>query len=128
MGTRVLVVDDHPGFRYAVRALLQAAGFDVVAEAGAADEAVSAAAREHPDLVLLDVRLPGRDGIEVAAELARLSPAPAVVLTSSRPARVYGERLRSAPVAGFVGKGDLDGPTLHRLLAHAGDGVADGDG
>lgn len=116
MGTRVLVVDDHPGFRYAARALLQASGFDVVAEAGTADEAVVAAAREEPDLVLLDVRLPGRDGIAVAADLAALDPAPTVVLTSSRPASVYGDRLRAAPVAGFVAKGDLDGAALRAVL------------
>ena len=116
MGSRVLVVDDHAGFRTAARALLEAAGFDVVGEAGTADEALTATVLARPDLVLLDVRLPGRDGIDVAAELARLDRPPAVVLISSRPAAVYGDRLRRAPVRGFLAKADLDGAALRRLL------------
>jgi len=117
MRGRVLVVDDHPGFRTAIGELLRGAGFEIVGEAATADGALAVVARERPDLVLLDIRLPGRDGIDLAGELARMSPPPAVVLTSSRPARVYGERLRRAPVVGFVAKSDLDGPTLSRLLA-----------
>ena len=116
MRGRVLVVDDHPGFRTAIAELLRGE-FDVVAGAGTADDAVAVVLRVRPDLVLLDVRLPGRDGIDLAGELAAMDPRPAVVLTSSRPASVYGDRLRRAPVLGFVAKSDLDGPTLRRLLA-----------
>lgn len=121
MGSRVLVVDDHAGFRAAARALLEAAGFEVVGEAACGEEAVRATRHSQPDVVLLDVRLPGRDGIEVADDLARLRPRPAVVLVSSRPAGVYGDRLRRAPVTGFLGKSELGGAALRRLLA--GDGA-----
>ena len=120
MACRVLVVDDHPAFRAAAAALLGAQGFDVVGEAGTADEAVHLARLLQVDLVLLDVRLPDRDGIDAAGELAGLADPPAVVLVSSRPARDHGPRLREAPVLGFLSKADLDGAALHRLLAGRG--------
>ena len=116
MGTRVLVVDDHAEFRTATRALLEAEGFDVVGEAGTADEALERARAVAPDVVLLDVRLPGRDGITVAAELQQLHPPPQVVLVSSRSAAAYGARLRDAPVRGFLTKADLDGDRLRGLV------------
>ena len=116
MGKRVLVVDDNVDFRSAARALLEAAGYQVVAEAGGADEALRVVRETSPDLVLLDVRLPSRDGIALAVDLAALPLAPQVVLVSSRPARVYGERLRRAPVRGFLSKDQLSGPALRGLL------------
>ncbi len=70
-----------------------------------------------PDLVLLDIQLPGADGFATAELLSRLSPAPAVVLTSSRPASAYGPRLAQAPVRGFVAKSDLSGAALTGFLA-----------
>jgi DNA-binding NarL/FixJ family response regulator len=117
VGSRVLVVDDDAGFRRAVRDLLVADGFDVVAEAGSAEEAVEVARLTNPEVVLLDVRLPGVDGITAAERLSRLSPRPDVVLVSTRAASTYGPRLRGAPVRGFVAKGDLSGAELRRLLA-----------
>jgi DNA-binding NarL/FixJ family response regulator len=58
-GRRALVVDDHPSFRRSARRMLEAAGWDVVGEAGGAADARRAAADLRPDLVLLDVQLPG---------------------------------------------------------------------
>lgn len=74
MGSRVLLVDDHAAFRAAAQALLQAEGFDVVADVGTAIEALKAVRRHHPDVVLLDVRLPDEDGITLAGHLAVLHP------------------------------------------------------
>ena len=62
--TRVLIVDDHAMFRSGVRSEI-GAGVEVVAEAGDVDEAVAAIARHQPDVVLLDVHLPGGGGTEV---------------------------------------------------------------
>ena len=70
MSRTVLIVDDHAAFRERARALLQDDGFEVVGEAGDGDAAVEAAHRLRPQIVLLDVRLPGIDGFEVAERLA----------------------------------------------------------
>jgi DNA-binding NarL/FixJ family response regulator len=113
---RLLIVDDHPGFRRFARSLLESEGFDVVGEAQDEASALEAAIRLRPALVLLDVLLPGRDGFAVADQLHTLDPAPAVVLTSSRPAEEFGPRLRAAPVAGFVHKDELSGAALAAVV------------
>jgi DNA-binding NarL/FixJ family response regulator len=78
----VLIVDDHEGFRQVARALLEADGIEVVGEAADGESAITEAERLRPQLVLLDVQLPGIDGFEVAARLGEASDPPAVVLTS----------------------------------------------
>jgi DNA-binding NarL/FixJ family response regulator len=117
MGQTVLVVDDHAGFRDAAGALLEAEGFEVVGEAATGADALAATERLRPDVVLLDIRLPDIDGLSVAEELAALADPPEVVLVSSRDAAAYGARLRSSPARGFLGKGELSGDALRRLLA-----------
>src|SRR5688500_5834291 len=58
----VLIVDDHEVFRASARALLEASGFDVIGEAGDGPRAVMAVAALRPQIVLLDIHLPGQDG------------------------------------------------------------------
>jgi DNA-binding NarL/FixJ family response regulator len=111
-----LVVDDHAEFRAAARMIVEAAGFEVVAEAADGDAALAAAADTDADVVLLDVRLPGLDGIAVAELLARRKSPPAVVLTSSTDAASYGARLAAAPVRGFIPKERLTARALNELL------------
>lgn len=112
----VLIVDDHQGFRHAARALLEAAGYEVVGEAGTGSEALEAAEVLHPDVVLLDIQLEGIDGFAVAERLAEAAPAPAVVLVSSRDAAAYGPRLAQTPARGFIPKSSLSGETLAALV------------
>ena len=85
----VLIVDDHPGFRSAARALLEADGFEVVGEAADGESGLAAAARLRPGLVVLDVQLPDLDGFEVARRLAHAGDPPVVVLVSSRDRSAY---------------------------------------
>lgn len=113
---RVLVVDDHEGFRVAARSLLAAAGYLVVGEASDGESALTETARLRPDVLLLDIQLPGVDGFAVAEEVARRGARPVVVLVSSHDAGTYGRRLDDAPVAGFLSKSELSGPALARLL------------
>jgi DNA-binding NarL/FixJ family response regulator len=84
MSTRILIVDDHPLTREALSSLLAAHGFEVVGEAADGAEAIEAAARLQPDLILLDLSMPGMDGL---AALPRLRDAAqrseVVVLTAS---------------------------------------------
>src|SRR6267378_1095212 len=81
---RVLVVDDHPPTREGVRIALARDGIIVCAEAADADSALAAAVREHPDICLLETRIPG-GGIAVTELIAREVPETTVVMfTASR--------------------------------------------
>jgi DNA-binding NarL/FixJ family response regulator len=117
-GGRVLVVDDHDGFRSTARRLLEAEGWEVVGEAADGATAIAAAIDLRPDLVLLDIGLPDIDGFAVADRLAA-DGAPAIVLVSSRERAAYGHRLASSAAAGFISKGDLDGVGLRAILESA---------
>jgi DNA-binding NarL/FixJ family response regulator len=113
----VLIVDDHRRFRASARAMLESEGFTVVGEAVDGFDAIRQATALRPGLVLLDIQLPGQDGFAVADALAAHPSGPDVILISSREADEYGERVRAAPVRGFVAKADLSGSAIDRLLA-----------
>ena len=120
MRTRTaLIVDDHPEFRAVARMIVEGAGLEVVAEAADGAAALAAAADINPDVVLLDIRLPGLDGIAIAELLAVRRSPPAVVLTSSTDAASYGMRLTDAPVRGFIPKDRLTTRALTEMLADA---------
>jgi DNA-binding NarL/FixJ family response regulator len=115
MAWTVLIVDDHAGFRGFARRLLEADGFIVVGEAGDGESALNAVGDTRPELVLLDVMLPDIDGFAIAERLADHSPAPIVVLTSSREATEFGGRIARSPAVGFIHKDDLSGAALTAL-------------
>ena len=116
MRGRVLIVDDHAAFRESASALLEAEGFEVVGEAADGESAVAEVARLRPDIVLVDIQLPGLYGFDVAERLAGAADAPAVILISSRDAAAYGSRVEEAPVRGFLAKRSLSGPALAGLV------------
>lgn len=79
----VLVADDHPFLRAGLEAVLRAAGMAVVASVGDGDAALALIAEEDPDVVVLDVAMPGRDGIATLAALReRGDTRPVVILTA----------------------------------------------
>ncbi len=81
MSIRVLLVEDDADYRCVLCAFLDAeADVEVVGQAGGAEEALVIAARTRPDAILMDVRLPGMDGISATAALAEAVPAAAVVI------------------------------------------------
>jgi CheY-like chemotaxis protein len=114
---RVLVVDDHAGFRHRARAILEDGGVHVVGEAADGPECLAAVAALHPDAVVLDVRLPGEDGFRVAERLAATSDPPPVVLISSRSLADFGPRVMASCVRGFITKADLSAAAVLALLA-----------
>jgi two-component system response regulator AlgR len=84
MSLRVLIVDDEPPARDRLRSMLVEAGeFEVAGEAGNGEQAIDMVDRLTPDIVLLDVRMPGIDGLEVARHLATLAAPPAVIFTTA---------------------------------------------
>lgn len=81
---KVLIVDDEKPARDRLRQILEDEdAYEVVGEAGNGQDAISLAARQKPDIVLLDIRMPGLDGIETAHHLNELERAPAVVFTTA---------------------------------------------
>jgi DNA-binding NarL/FixJ family response regulator len=120
MRPTLLIVDDHPGFRVLARRLLEAGGFEVVGEAADGDAAVAVARELRPDVVLLDVQLPGIDGFEVTARLRDGEAGPAVVLTSTRDRADYGERVERCGARGFVPKAELSGAAVRAILGATG--------
>jgi CheY-like chemotaxis protein len=108
----VLIVDDHQSFRDVARRVLEAHGFDVVGEALDGETALEAVRELRPDIVLLDVQLPGIDGFEVAARLTARGDAPAIVMTSSREGADFGPLIAASGARGFVHKADLSGPAI----------------
>ena len=121
MQPTVLIVDDHPSFRRFARRLLEADGFIVVGEAADGPSSLAACRAFRPDIVLLDVLLPGSDGFAVADELARAfvgqADGPTVVLTSSRDAAELAVRLARSSAHGFLAKADLTGAALAAVVA-----------
>ena len=113
---KVLIVDDHPSFRASARRMLEAEGFEVVAEAGTGADALLAAEAWKPELVLLDVHLPDIQGFDVAARLQMNGSAPAVVLTSSHEASDFGALIETSGARGFIPKSELSGEALRRIL------------
>ena len=84
MSERILIVDDHPLTRDALAALLTQQGFDVVGEAADGNEALSLVRTLQPDLVLLDLTMPGMDGLTVLPKIREEAPTcEVVVLTAS---------------------------------------------
>jgi DNA-binding NarL/FixJ family response regulator len=116
MSLSVLIVDDHPSFRASARMLLESEGFRVVGEAPDGESAIDEARRLHPDVILLDVQLPGIDGFEVTRRLGLNGGAPAIVLVSSRDRGDYGELAEQSGAVGFIAKAELSGQALEALL------------
>ena len=81
---RVVLVDDQTLVRQGIRSLLQLAGdITIVGEAGDGDEALSVIAREKPDVVLLDVRMPKKNGLDVLRELKTTNTVPPIILLTT---------------------------------------------
>jgi two-component system response regulator DevR len=134
--TRVLLVDDHEVVRLGLMTLINdQADMEVVGEAGTADEALKAVEHLRPDVVLMDIRLPGEGGLEATERITRTFPASRVVMLTSFADDALVVRAIQAGAAGYVlkqvgnkellraiqaaarGQAVLDPTTTQRLLA-----------
>ena len=102
---RVLVVDDHESFRRVAAAVVEATeGFVVVGSVATAEESVDAAEQVQPDLVLMDINLPGMDGLDATRRLRSLSRPPVVILLSTYDEDEFSARARQCGAAAYVTK------------------------
>jgi DNA-binding NarL/FixJ family response regulator len=119
---RVLAVDDHPLVRAGLRAMLaSAAGIEVVAEASSAAEAVAAARAHEPDVVLMDLRMPGGDGARATALVLAERPGCRVVILTTFDNEADIVRAVEAGATGYVLK-DATREELVRAIRAAADG------
>lgn len=101
---KVLIVDDHPVIRLAVRLLMERHGYEVVAETDNGVDALQLAREHVPDIVILDIEMPKLDGLEVILRLSSLlRPVRVLVLTSRAPGH-FSMRCMQAGAAGYVCK------------------------
>jgi two-component system invasion response regulator UvrY len=112
----VLIVDDQPFFRSAAREVVGALpGFHAIAEASSGPEAVAAVGELHPQLVLLDVRMPGMDGIETARQITARHPETVVVLISIEDIIGVPSDARTCGAAAVIRKQDFRPSVLREL-------------
>jgi DNA-binding NarL/FixJ family response regulator len=103
---RVLLVDDHALFRAGLRALLQSIdGVQVVAEAGNGPDAIQLVERDRPNLVLMDIAIPGLSGLEAAARITKSWPQVRVIILSMHSNEEYVRQALRAGASGYLLKG-----------------------
>ena len=116
---RVLTVDDQVVFRDAARDVINATpGFEPVGDVGSGEEAMAAVERLRPDLVLLDVRMPGCGGIEAARRITSAYPETIVVLISIEDSEEFAEDAHASGAAALMRKQDF-GPAMLRSIWEA---------
>ncbi|MCC6630004.1 MAG: response regulator transcription factor [Chloroflexi bacterium] len=119
---RVLIADDHPVFRFGLRALLSAmSDTEMVGEATSGDEAVTLASTTHPDVILMDITMPGMSGIEATRRIREMTPDARVLIVSMLDDDTVFAAMR-AGARGYVVKGTEPAEVLRAIRA-----VADGD-
>ena len=118
---RVVIVDDQVVFSEALRALLdQHEQIDVVGTAESGPEALKLAVRLDADVVVMDVGLPGMDGLEATRELRRRRPSARIVLLTGRTEREAADAARDAGADAFLVKGALSDEVVDAVLEVAG--------
>lgn len=115
-GREVLIVDDDPGFRALAVRVVTAWGHRVTGQADGVEQALALAGQTHPDVVIVDVRLPDGDGFALTQELLAMSGPPGVVVVSSDSSTAHVLAAHRAGALGFIAKEDLSEDTMRRLL------------
>ncbi len=120
MAVQVLICDDQEVFRAAAREVVNAMhGFEVVGEAETGEDSVVAAGRLHPDLVLMDVHLPGIDGLEASRRIRAEHPEVVVVLLSTYDPEEFAARIAGSGASAFISKAALGADDLNAVWALA---------
>ncbi len=120
MAVRVLIVDDQEPFRLAARAVVEMTdGFEVVGEAETGEDSVEQARALDPDLVLMDVNLPGIDGLEATGRILSETKRAVVLLVSTYEADEYAPRADEVGAAAYIPKSEFEPDRLEQAWAAA---------
>jgi DNA-binding NarL/FixJ family response regulator len=101
---RILIADDNARLRAALRQDLAAAGLEICAEAGTGPDTVAAALRYHPDVCLIDVEMPGEDGITAVETISRSAPGIRLILVTATPSEEGALAAARAGADGYLPK------------------------
>lgn len=125
---KVLIVDDQEPFRRAASAVVGALeGFEVVGEAESGEDSIAAVTRLRPDIVLMDVNLPGMNGMAATQRIRELAPSTVVVLLSTYDRAEYGAEADDCGAAAFLAKSEFDGDAVRRAWNTWSAGEREGD-
>jgi DNA-binding NarL/FixJ family response regulator len=103
-GVRLIIVDDDPGIREALRSLVEDLGAHVLAEADNGHSAIEQAERHHPQLILLDVSMPVMGGLPAARYLREHIPDLRIILVSQHNQKVYADEALHIGARGYIVK------------------------
>ena len=120
---RILIVDDHPIVRHGLIALLNdSSDCTVIAEAADADEAIAKTRAQKPDLILLDITLPGKSGLEILGQLHIEHAGAKVLVLSTAPEKQFAVRCLRAGAVGYLTKLSAPGELLNAIRKVIGGG------
>ncbi len=116
----VIIADDHPIFRAGLRQIVEDEGYRVVAEASDGMTCTSSAEITHPDIVILDLAMPGMDGYDVLAWLRKNQPDAIAVVVSMHSSKVFAQKAKELGARAFVAKEDAASEIYNALTTPAG--------
>jgi len=125
MSIRVLIADDHQVVRKGLASVFGGTDIEIVGEATDGDEAVEATLKQKPDVLLMDIRMPGKDGIKALEKIRAENPDACVVMLSTYDNPTYVARSVALGAADYILKGS-DGPTMVAAVQRAAAGDSPG--
>ena len=113
---KILIADDHTVFREGLKRIFaEAADIAEIGEAANAQQLLERVAEKHWDMVLLDISMPGKSGLEVLKEIKQIHPRLAVLVLSMHPERQFAVRVIKAGAAGYLTKGSAAGEVVKAI-------------
>ena len=114
---RVLIVDDHRLFAEALEVILASDGrIEIAGHAGTGEEAIEAATSSQPDVVLMDIAMPGMDGLEATRRIAEKVPSAAILMLTGSNSRIDVDQAKQAGAAGYVTKDRIAAELVGAIL------------
>ena len=117
----MLIVDDQEPFRSAAKMVVELTdGFEVAGEAGSGEDGLRLVSELAPDLILMDIKMPGMDGLKATRRIVTDDPSARVVVLSTYEAGEFQERAIEVGAIAFISKSDFGPDALERVWSSAG--------